>query len=913
MKIDLKESLNELDIISDNRYDLYNTYLAKNPSNDLKKKIVEAIYNNRSPKEILMVINEKWDDASWHDTADQEQVDQPDYIPDIVDEWEVMDHKSVKDSDGFLTDYTWYKNSNTGEHVFVFGDSDLYGPEDGWYDWECDSDEEAEEWFDNYTGPGDDEDDWMDESLNESNDSKVFVVKTLQNYPYNGWIELMDKIDEKGEGEKHRFYDRKKLDDFAKELVKQGYKNYQGYSKNNKDMKNEALYDDIYHDFRVARENWKKLNLGTDFDSALDEWNKKSKLADPNNQSKPIYNKEAWNDMVSMFSNKNESLKEDFSDYDKALAQVDREAEEMINRYDKGDESIFDILSDLGYVSDDPNSVYMYKEVGNGNAIVFDLEPFDDGKGYIKYFVVDDSDKIPSGYTSTRLFIGESLKEDASKEWKPNLNFKHIKDVLEKALSRGKYINNEREEVKAALDLCDKKQKYTPEQRKFIQDSHREMWKKNRKTESLNEDMVRVEPTEKDLNKLVNVLTKYGFKVDNNYKPGRDLFGSYHVQVINPDLDYIDFDQLVKDVEPLGDALDNLSFDINLPITYNFGANDDNVITGGIDIHVGYKDDSDLGESLTEDLAYDIQKLHDESDYLWNLHGTDYTWLYTELSKYGNIDEEGIANLVRKMPKRKQHELYDKLVKPLHESLKESLSKNIISDIENKLYSIVKKYFHDDNYSHTQGIKITESNYDLLKYTARPYSGYRNTSSKLIMDDNGYSINEFKSEVRKYLKQFGITKVKFDTKKIKLHYGYVSGPDDYPVICLNAIYFNNVDSNVDESLNEASYGGAFDIEDDMYFTKEELVEFAGDIAEEFSKLTGHLNCDIDNVYIENNPLALNVDIYDPEDGVSHSAYTRIDMRKIRKPSDIYKYMDRILKQLEDSFHEYHENDFEDAD
>lgn len=120
-------------------------------------------------------------------------------------------------------------------------------------------------------------------------------------------------------------------------------------------------------------------------------------------------------------------------------------------------------------------------------------------------------------------------------------------------------------------------------------------------------------------------------------------------------------------------------------------------------------------------------------------------------------------------------------------------------------------------------------------------------------------------------------------------------------------------SSKNESLDEASYGGAYDIEDDMYFTKEELVEFAGDIAEEFSTLTGHMNCDVDNVYMENNPLALNVDIYDPEDGVSHSAYTRIDMRKIRKPSDIYKYMDRILKQLEDSFHEYHENDFEDAD
>lgn len=333
MKINLRESLNELDMLSDNRYDLYNTYLSKNPSLDTKKKLSEAIYNNKSPKEIALILKEDWDD--WDDSKDSE--------------WTEMDSKSVRDSDGFLTDYTWYWRNNNGEdqHVFVFGDSDLYRPEDGYFDWECDSLEEAQEWFDSYVGPGDDDDDWMD----------------------------------------------------------------------------------------------------------------------------------------------------------------------------------------------------------------------------------------------------ESLKEDTSKEWKPNLNFKHIKDVLEKALSRGKYINNEREEVKAALDLCDKKQKYTPEQRKFIQDSHQEMWKKNRKTESLDEAMVKVEPTEKELNQVINVLNKYGFKVDDNYKPGRGLFGSYHIQVINPDIDYIDFDQLVKDVEPVGDALDNLSFDINMPITYNFGANDDNVITGGIDIHVGYKDD----------------------------------------------------------------------------------------------------------------------------------------------------------------------------------------------------------------------------------------------------------------------------------------------------------------------------------
>ena len=96
-----------------------------------------------------------------------------------------VDSKSVPDSDGFMTDYTWYArirctadewykwlksraayNTHTlGDipdeyidgYVFVFGDSDLYAPEDGEYDFECESYEEAAEWFDDYRGFEDDE------------------------------------------------------------------------------------------------------------------------------------------------------------------------------------------------------------------------------------------------------------------------------------------------------------------------------------------------------------------------------------------------------------------------------------------------------------------------------------------------------------------------------------------------------------------------------------------------------------------------------------------------------------------------------------------------------------------------------------------------------------------------------------
>lgn len=66
------------------------------------------------------------------------------------EEWEEEDTKEVLDSDGFWTEYTWYIKD--GKHIFIFGDRDVYNPYNTDFDHECDSDEEAKEWFDNYHG-----------------------------------------------------------------------------------------------------------------------------------------------------------------------------------------------------------------------------------------------------------------------------------------------------------------------------------------------------------------------------------------------------------------------------------------------------------------------------------------------------------------------------------------------------------------------------------------------------------------------------------------------------------------------------------------------------------------------------------------------------------------------------------------
>ena len=77
--------------------------------------------------------------------------------------FEMIRSKSVPDSDGFMTDYTMYFDHDENKYVFVFGDSDMYSPYDGDYDWECDTYQDALEWFNCYDGFADE----LDESLTE--------------------------------------------------------------------------------------------------------------------------------------------------------------------------------------------------------------------------------------------------------------------------------------------------------------------------------------------------------------------------------------------------------------------------------------------------------------------------------------------------------------------------------------------------------------------------------------------------------------------------------------------------------------------------------------------------------------------------------------------------------------------------
>lgn len=99
----------------------------------------------------------------WTSGEEVEENLNEDYPNTIGDRYYRMDIKHVRDSDGFLTDYTWWYDAATDQHIFIFGDSEVYTPEDSSPDWETDSEDTAQEWWDNYVGPYEDDD--LDEGL----------------------------------------------------------------------------------------------------------------------------------------------------------------------------------------------------------------------------------------------------------------------------------------------------------------------------------------------------------------------------------------------------------------------------------------------------------------------------------------------------------------------------------------------------------------------------------------------------------------------------------------------------------------------------------------------------------------------------------------------------------------------------
>lgn len=164
------------------------------------KKIEKEVYNLYAKNKGLKQYQEAYDhwmdeaDFSIEDNEDNEIESSTDIDEETEDpKWICLDIKHVRDSDGMLTDYALYTNQDEDKYICMFGDTDLYPPDEMYADAEFDTENEALEWFENYTGPGDedDEDDIYsseEADIDEDNDDYKIVYHaslTPVSFPLN--------------------------------------------------------------------------------------------------------------------------------------------------------------------------------------------------------------------------------------------------------------------------------------------------------------------------------------------------------------------------------------------------------------------------------------------------------------------------------------------------------------------------------------------------------------------------------------------------------------------------------------------------------------------------------------------------------------------------------------------------------
>lgn len=108
-------------------------------------------------------------------------------------------------------------------------------------------------------------------------------------------------------------------------------------------------------------------------------------------------------------------------------------------------------------------------------------------------------------------------------------------------------------------------------------------------------------------------------------------------------------------------------------------------------------------------------------------------------------------------------------------------------------------------------------------------------------------------------------------------------------------------SQSSSSVEARSYGGAYDVDPEQYFTREDLVEFADDVISYIANSQDIL-FDVSELYIEGNNITLGLTNTNNGGGFERTVTFTVDMRKIRKPWDLQtKYSQKIANMFIDEY------------
>ena len=95
---------------------------------------------------------------------------------------------------------------------------------------------------------------------------------------------------------------------------------------------------------------------------------------------------------------------------------------------------------------------------------------------------------------------------------------------------------------------------------------------------------------------------------------------------------------------------------------------------------------------------------------------------------------------------------------------------------------------------------------------------------------------------------------------------------------------------------QRDYGGAYDIDPNMYFTRDDLLELANEVIEILNKdATEDEYYDIEDIWMDEDD-TIYMSVIAPDESFAEGEI-RVDMRRIRRPKDLLKYANSLANSL----------------
>lgn len=109
----------------------------------------------------------------------------------------------------------------------------------------------------------------------------------------------------------------------------------------------------------------------------------------------------------------------------------------------------------------------------------------------------------------------------------------------------------------------------------------------------------------------------------------------------------------------------------------------------------------------------------------------------------------------------------------------------------------------------------------------------------------------------------------------------------------------NYAADMSNCFGAKDFGGTFDVEPDMFFTREEINEFGSEVADELTdEFDGVADIRLSDCYMESSShLFCDFVVFMEDDEMEVESDVNIDFRRIKKPADIMRYKEAIKDQV----------------